>query len=401
MITIGKPYIISSGNKAKLISEIEMDGVKKKVFYEVDSEYEKYLCFETADSFLVALLHFAMEQGQDIKSDAPISSKLYYQLNNHLIPTFAKYLYKKPIKIIADINTEEIERGKAVGTGLSSGVDSFHTISSHINLDTPEFNITHLTFFNVGSHGTGEKSKKLYVKRLKEAKKVAQDLGFDLIEINSNIHEHIKVDFTTTHTLSSFSAVLALQKFFSKYYYATGYPLDEFAINSISSYDKHDLLNAFYISTELTQFYSSGIEKSRLDKIKKIVEYEPSQRHLEVCFKDSENCGSCEKCIRTQLGLYSIGKLDLYKDVFDLKKFDSMKNSNLGFMLANKNNSFYPEIIQEMKNHGYKIPAISYIYFIKHKAVNITKILSRPVIKELQKSEKLVSLVRRRNNNNI
>ena len=32
-----------------------------------------------------------------------------------------------------------------------------------------------------------------------------------------------------------------------------------------------------------------------------------------------ENCSVCNKCLRTQITLDLLGKLDLYQDVFDLK----------------------------------------------------------------------------------
>lgn len=368
MIHIGRPFIQQENNLVRLCSKVTIDEIDQVVFYEVDSKYKEFLCTERADCFIVALLHFAMSRGENIESDAPISEKLCQQLRNYLIPTLDKYIYDNTIEIIAELDSNKLPQGTAVGTGLSSGVDSFHTIYTHNNLDISKYNITHLTFFNVGSHGDGIKSSKLYQERYERAKKLATLLDYELIGINSNIGDVACMNFVQTHTFRSFSAVLALQKFFCTYYYASGYPIEEFKISEKSS-AYYDLLTSKCLSTENIDFYSAGIEKSRLEKVEQISNYEPSYRYLNVCTREDVNCGVCEKCIRTQLELYSINKLELYNNVFDIQKFMIRLESHLGFMLVNQSIDNYKEIRIAIDKNNITIPLVSYFYAIKFKAV--------------------------------
>ena len=64
---------------------------------------------------------------------------------------------------------------------------------------------------------------------------------------------------------------------------------------------------------------------TRMQKLKKVTEYAPSYKYLNVCLKDGDNCGRCEKCVRTMTGLDALGKLDLYHNVFDVNYYKSHK----------------------------------------------------------------------------
>jgi len=314
-----------------------------------------------------------MSKGYDLVTDCSISEQLHYQINHILIPSFAKYLYNNKINVITNATPVTIDKGFAVGTGLSSGVDSFHAIYCNSNSNIKSYNITHLTFFNVGSHGDGrdEKTMKMYKKRLNHVKKLAAELNYDLIVVDSNISDIVKVSFVKSHTFRSFSAVLALQKLFKVYYYASGYPLDKFTVSQDSTVAAYDLLNVHGLSTENTSFYSAGIEQSRIEKVSEISHFEPTYKYLNVCTRGERNCGECEKCIRTQLELYSLNKLDLYKDVFDLKKFNKRLYSHMGFMLSRRKQPVYKEIIDQLRENRVKIPFISYFFIIKYILIKI------------------------------
>ena len=51
---------------------------------------------------------------------------------------------------------------------------------------------------------------------------------------------------------------------------------------------------------------------SRLDKLRIIADWDVALDHMRVCLAnvpDELNCGKCEKCVRTMLGLEAIGAL--------------------------------------------------------------------------------------------
>lgn len=78
-------------------------------------------------------------------------------------------------------------------------------------------------------------------------------------------------------------------------------------------YGNHVALTHCYSSytLELHQYLTQF--DSRIGRLRKVSEYPDMLRYLRVCFAPPEqqlNCGHCEKCIRTMLGLYALDKLD-------------------------------------------------------------------------------------------
>lgn len=362
-LQIGTPFIRQDKGRTQLVAEISETGKQPyELWYETADEYGRYFVSDRIDAFLVALLPYAMQNSLDILSDGTVSEKLELQISKFLMPVLTKYsdVYNEisiSIKNKSDLNINEV---KCCATGYSRGVDSFDTIKE--TLSCGEQSLTHLTFFNVGSHRstanyTSEQSLELYNKRLSTVKKSSEIFGLPLIDVNSNLGEHLTLPYVTIHHFCSFSAVLALQKLFRIYYYSSGYSIDNFSIH------KCDKGSAFYepllaelLSTESTTFYISGLNKTRLDKIKSISEFEPSYDNLNVCYYEDKNCGKCEKCLRTQLELMSIDKLELYKNSFDINKFEQTKDSwSIEYMLKHQNQSNYKEILEQMKLSGIKL----------------------------------------------
>lgn len=363
-LQIGIPFVRQNGNRTQLVAEItEPNKPTYELWYETSAEYGKYFVSERIDAFLVALLPHAMQNRIDIISDSTVSEKLELQISKFLMPVLAKYsdIYNEitvSVKNKSDIN---INSEKCYATGFSRGVDSFDTIKDA--LECGEQSLTHLTFFNVGSHRstgnyTKEQSIQLYNDRLNTARETSKIFNLPLIDVNSNLGDHITLPYVKIHHFCSFSAVLALQKLFKNYYYSSGYSVDNFSIK------KCDKGSAFYepllsslLSTESTAFYITGLNKTRLDKIKSISEFEPSYNNLNVCYYEDKNCGKCEKCVRTQLELMSINKLDLYKNSFDIDWFEKTKNKySMIYMLKHQNQSNYSEILDQMKLSGIKLP---------------------------------------------
>lgn len=355
-LKIGVPFLRTNGDKTQLVAEIREDNNTFELWYETEKEYACFLCPERIDAFVVGILPYAMKKSLDIVSDATISEKLELQLNKFLIPTLTKYSkifnsikLETPNKSDKQLNTE-----KACGTGFSRGVDSFYTIQ-----ETAE-TLTHLTFFNVGSHrstnnATEEESSKLYQERLKTTIESAKLFKLPLVSVNSNLGNHLNAKYVQIHHFCSFSAVLAMQKLFKNYYYSSGYPIDKFSIKKcdLSSANYESYL-AHMLSTESTSFYITGLGKTRLDKVKAISEYELSYDNLNVCVYTNENCSNCEKCCRTELELLAIGKHDLYKNAFNLEMFEKNHKRFFTYMFKHQNVSSYKEILDEMHKNGYK-----------------------------------------------
>lgn len=370
ILKIGKPWIEKVNDStvrlhAEIITKIGEETTTYDLWYEVDNEYAQYLCTERSDAFVVGVLPMALTKGLDIETDQPMSSRLFYQLTQHFIPIVSKFSnrYKK-IETHAPITRDCLETARAVGTGISGGVDSFYTILRNHELDeATNNNVTHLTFFNVGSHGDfgGEYARELFRKRLVHAKKNASLMNLPLVSVDSNVSELLQMDFVQTHTFRNFSAVLALQKLFGVYYYSSAYDITDFQINP-DDCAHFDLLTASNVSNEQVTFYSVGQEVSRIDKEKYISKYDIVKQRLNVCVISDNNCSHCEKCIRTMAGLYAIGELDNFKNVFDVDDFKKSYKKRMGFVIGNLSKIPYKEIYLEMRKSGIRIPMISFVY---------------------------------------
>ena len=57
MLVINQPYLEEKEGKTKLISDIDVDGTITSIYFEVENEYAKYLCYERGDAFLIGLLN--------------------------------------------------------------------------------------------------------------------------------------------------------------------------------------------------------------------------------------------------------------------------------------------------------------------------------------------------------
>lgn len=356
ILTIGIPYLENVENKTRLYSDLYVDGEKVySLWYEVDQKYGKYFCYEVSDTFLVTLITYAMKNNLNVECLQPVTARLYYQLTEYIIPTLSKRIEKfYEIKINCKLYDGKFESENAVGASLSGGVDSFYTLLKHTGRKEKEFNVNYLTFYNVGACGDlgGEIARKTYHSRINWIKKVAENLKLPMLCVDSNISEFLKEPHVEGHTYRTLAVPLAFQKLFSKYYFASGIPYWGF------SFDAHDtafydLLNVQCLSTDSLTIYSTGGNASRLEKEAYISTFEAPQRFLNVCVAQGTACSKCEKCQRTILGLYILGQLEKFDNVFDVLYFKKHKSWYLSNAVFYKNTSLdWKEIYIELSKKG-------------------------------------------------
>lgn len=335
MITIKKPKLEINGEQAIVKCPVLFDENEQEIFYEIDKKYAKYLCLDRADAFVIVAFFYAMRCNQDIVCELPITSEIYHNLKTYLIPTLAKHSKRlSEIKITAKLIDKPVKTKGEVGTGISCGIDSFHTLKNYLNPEIKEMKLTCLCVNNVGSFKAynekyqGIGSDKARSEVIKRAKKVAKAVNLPLIVTNSNIHSVFPDVYYRNNTFANMFSVFLMQKFFGKYFYAslglgTGYynVTDNYHLDSA----EFDILTFYVLSTRTLKIYSEGCEETRLEKTIDIADFKLAQNNLHVCIKDGHNCGKCLKCRRTMLSLDAIGKLDNFKKVFDIKYYETHK----------------------------------------------------------------------------
>jgi hypothetical protein len=356
---IEPPEVIEDGDNTTIRTNIEYAGKKERLWYSVDKKYGQYLTSERLDGFVVGLLPLAMELREDITVKGLMSEKLYYNLMNYYM---AIYQLAVPtltaIKIYPQkLTNSRIISEEAVGTGFSGGVDSFYTISRHLlDKDIPsKYKITCLVFSNVGGHqpsGENEKSIDLFESRYEMLKSFPQDMGLDYIKIDSNLSDIVKMAFYKNFQLSYLSSPLLLQKLFGKYYFASGFSYKDSHVCNVKDIAYTDSAAVHLLSTESLDIISSGGEVSRIEKTRAITCSGIAKHRLNVCqmpHDDGKNCSICVKCNRTLITLELLGCVDQYSDVFDLKKWRSVRNMYIIDKILRKSDD---SLINEIKDYA-------------------------------------------------
>ncbi len=182
IILIKKPYIEQKGNKSFLYSNITIKNKNYKMFFSVNKEYGNYLVDDRSDAFIVALLTYAMKENLDIISEAPVSRKLLYQLNQYLITMLSSNMKDfHQIKVKA-VPTDRLLKNKgAVCTGWTGGVDSMYTLMTNLNRQEKNFNLTHLAIFNNGALESTNNEELLENLVAKAKSGIAKECGLEVI----------------------------------------------------------------------------------------------------------------------------------------------------------------------------------------------------------------------------
>ena len=378
MIIISKPYVESDSVKSYLKAVIHDEGRNKAylIWYSVENEYRDFLCWENADAFLLLSLVVAIRSHQDIKVKAPVSGKLLFNLENYVMPLFIKIIPEgRTISIEADEISTIRFNAPGVGCGCSLGVDSLCSFYTHFGEATmDDYRVTHLAIFNSGHFGylDQNEAEMAFIKGIEDIRPFSEEVGLPIIAVNTNLNEFFLGSFF--HNLmsriipSTISCVLALQKLFGKYVFASSNSVDEFTIKPLD----HTIAEAAFVpelSTESVEVILSGSSMNRVEKTDFIRGNPLTSKYLNVCWADQRangawhdrrylegkkriNCGWCPKCLRTLYTLELLGEdLSKYNALFDLDKYYEHRQEFIeNVYLFRHKDELYWEIYELMKS---------------------------------------------------
>ncbi|WP_418983913.1 hypothetical protein [Alistipes sp.] len=342
----------------QIVATVHIDGKEETIQTEIDAAMQPYACCDRCDAYVMGFLYTAMQLGWDIHSQIPISEDLYYNLEYHFIDAMHeadKRLHR--IRLEMPIAKERPEGATAdiVATGISCGIDSLFTVATHTDTKLPNYNLTHLAFFDVGAsyHGEGT-ARSLFEGRFENARKFAETYGYGFIFVRSNIHriinKYIPYSHVCNNTYMMLFCILSLQNAFRKYYYSSGYSYNEFRLYDPKELDSehYDLLLLGVASVNGVRFYSTGASFTRMEKTRVINSYERAYDFLNVCVAEPVNDNKCFKCVRTLLSLDAWGGVERFRKAFDVDFYKRNRPLYLRRMWIDgvlKRNSFYREIL--------------------------------------------------------
>jgi hypothetical protein len=356
---IGHPTILSQGTKAILTAKISSSHGNHELFYALPAGFSDWFTTERSDGFVAGVLFQAMSLNEDIRTEAPVSSRLFHSLQGFFIPMMTQaFPSLHEIRILPASLVEDPAPGTGVATGFSGGIDSFASVIQHWERETSSSHkVSHLLYHNVGSHSTGDHgaARRLFNQRYEELKPFAEEAGIPFIPVDSNVSEIFPIDFIRMHPALNASIPLVLQNQFQRYYYASTYKYSDCGVNMADDVARFDPLAFHLFSTEGFDSVSTGGQMSRVEKTQMIADFEPSFRYLNVCVDpayEGRNCSVCFKCCRTLMTLELLGISEKYNAVFNLDHFRRVRNRYLLKCLRAKSGSFEAEIAALFREKG-------------------------------------------------
>ncbi|MGI6079030.1 MAG: hypothetical protein ACOYCB_12915 [Fastidiosipilaceae bacterium] len=340
MITIKRTNISVSQGRARMTAGLLVDGTDHELWFEVEEKYEKFLCPERADAFVLGLLYYGMKYGHDISSEIPMTDILYERLTDQFLVPFYKLnrMSDDPketrngvgyrVKITCPVAAEVTHPagGDKVGTGISCGVDSLHVFATHKDISCACIWKGHTTT-GIQSMDSAEAREEAWNGMLSRSKAFAAQVGIPLLSATTNFDREclpgLQWDGMTTY--GNLFCIFALQKLWKKYYIASNCDIMDFNMKMVSlkaDPARYEYFLFPFLSLPHFTVMMDGQSHSRLDKVRNLMGYAPAKKFLNVCWRVNEDhkngTNDCPKCMITLLELDVVGRVDEFKGVFDV-----------------------------------------------------------------------------------
>lgn len=260
----------------------------------------------------------AMRLGLDIETDRPVSPGFMRDFASAQRTLAGWFPYDfRPVQLHADIRVPEPRTGGTVSF-FSGGVDSYFTALDRLS-DIERLVLIHGFDIN-------HESPELRAKVSGSIQSAASELGRPIVEIDTDVrrfsdlysqwgpHFHAMCLAAIGHLLGAATILVPSTR----------------ARTELVAWGSHPDLDPL-LGGEAMQVVHHGLEATRLEKIAAIATSDTALRHLRVCYWNTDgayNCGRCEKCTRTMLGLAACGKLGAartFPDGIDASLIRSLK----------------------------------------------------------------------------
>jgi hypothetical protein len=303
----------------ELQAQVKSDTAKKPFLlrYCFPPSLKESVSSENGDPFLAALLLPAMKLHETLEIPAPVSPKLLRATDEiqALYNSWDKSLSK--VRINSPVRKEEPSvtlRSPRHALFFSCGVDSYYSLFKNVtNHPKDEETITDLIVVRGFDNPFQARRPSAFRTVLANARKVSGELQKNTLPVATNVRD-FAIQFVRWdrlyHGAAMASVGLALESVFHRIYIASSFrdPC------LVTPWGSHPGLDPLW-STERLSLSHDGFEARRVDKIRFIVQFPIVMDTLRVCTLrpfpgDVYNCGLCEKCLRTMVGLHLAGALE-------------------------------------------------------------------------------------------
>lgn len=285
----------------------ERDGLTRRVEYRFHG-CPPSLVSNRGDAFVAGLLLPAMQAGENLKMDAPVSPLLMGRVEEitQMLTTWWPRL--RSVQVEAPVAVPE-RSGTAIGLFFSGGVDSYYTLLKNMeDHPTGDDAITHLLFVLGADSRYGY--DQTYMDRITTLmQEVSGETGKRAIILECNLRWLFPdLNWLIYHGSAMISIALALSPLFKRSLLSASQPPDP-----LIPWGSHPHLDPLW-ATEGIEIVHAGGEVYRTEKIAShISRSELALRTLRVCFEveqQPKNCGRCRKCLQTMVALHAAGALE-------------------------------------------------------------------------------------------
>ncbi len=336
----------------------DCDLPQKEIYIETEKAFSRdILC--NPNAFLVGCLIPAMHFGEKrIKMEAEVCPGLKEGLITvmSLMNTWSKGTFN-PLDIEVKTAEEMLypKEKRHAGLFLSGGIDSLAALRMNI-LSYPENHpgavkdclLVH--GFDIG--GVVERGMKNHVfERAKAAMDtVAKDADVRLIPVLTNIR-HL-CDERDLWLDKFFGAVLAFVAHTFAPILNLVYIASSYDIPNLVPCGSHPMLDPEYSSFDV-RIRHTGVAFSRLDKLRIVANWDAALQNIRVCLanvQDRLNCGKCEKCVRTMIGLIAVDALHK-TSAFVEDNVSPELLDNFSIIIRHRE-PFYTEMLEPLRKRG-------------------------------------------------
>jgi hypothetical protein len=251
--------------------------------------------------------------------------------------------------------------GQAIAM-LSCGIDSLATLrwnTLHVPRSHPDA-IAACAYFEIDRDPMPSRERLLETTapRVDVVTVVTADAGVDAVPIRTNLWW--LVDDGYFYTEKWHGAFLASLLTCFGGCFRRGYIASSHSPSVVAPYGSHPLLDPYFGSAHF-QIEHDLFSMHRREKVALVSEWPTGVANIRVCQNDNsgrDNCGTCEKCIRTQVQLAALGRLDAGAPSFPyttlspelvktIDEYDMIRGHS--YFIA-----WYTEAIPGLRQHGYR-----------------------------------------------
>lgn len=287
---------------------------QERLWFRFPMEFTNWL-IESPEPMVAALLPVAMLLHRPLYVEGRLCTR-FLSGCRQIIRLYSQWDVRlHPIEISGAGPRSGVNGGQFNGVFFTGGVDSFYTLLRNLEREQGDSRISHLVFIR-GYADSPLDQVQLFENLAVQLRKVADAYDLKLILAETNLKAFTPPpasswDWNAGSQLASVG--LCLERGLRRIYIPAG---DTYS--TVSPWGSHPLVDPLW-STKSLEVRHDGCEAFRSQKLEWYIARSPvALKNLRVCGYDltgKHNCGACEKCLRTMIGLAALG-VDIPANVF-------------------------------------------------------------------------------------